>query len=69
MERARSGRTEKLPLKEGMARRREDLLRLRKQPDQRVRELDQRIGEEVARREDAQRLMTHPGVGPPTALG
>ena len=52
-----------------MARRREDLLRLRKQPDQRIRELDQRIGEEVARREDVQRLMTHPGVGALTALG
>jgi len=59
----------KLPLKEGMARRREDLLRLLKQLDQWVRELDQRIGQEVARREDAQRLMTHPGVGPLTALG
>jgi transposase len=33
-----------------------------------VRELDQRIEAEVARREDAQRLMTHPGVGPFTAL-
>jgi transposase len=59
----------KLPLKEGMARRREDLLRLLQQLDQWVKGLDQRIREEVARREDAQRLMTHPGVGPLTALG
>jgi transposase len=60
---------QKLPLREGMARRREDLRRLLGQLDQWVKGLDQRIGEEVARREDAQRLMTHPGVGPLTALG
>jgi transposase len=58
----------KLPLREGMGRRREDLLRLLGQLNQWVKELDQRIEEEVARREDAQRLMTHPGVGPQTAL-
>lgn len=34
-----------------------------------VEELEQRIDQEVARRPDAQRLMTHPGVGPLTALG
>ena len=33
-----------------------------------IRELDQRMEEEVARRQDAQRLMTHPGVGAQTAL-
>jgi len=60
---------EKLPLREGMARRRQDLLRLLEQLQGWVKELDQRIGQEVARREDAQRLMTHPGVGPLTALG
>src|SRR5579875_724497 len=51
------GRVElqKIPLREGMARRRQDLLAL--------------IEQEVAQREDAQRLMTHPGVGPLTALG
>lgn len=59
----------KLPLREGMGRRREDLLRLLAQLNTWVKELDQRIEEEVARREDAQRLMTHPGVGPLTALG
>ncbi len=59
----------KLPLREGMARRREDLLRLLQQLDAWVKELEQRIEQEVARREDAQRLMTHPGVGPLTALG
>jgi len=66
-----AGREElqKLPLREGMARRREDLLRLLAQLEQWVKQLDRRIGQEVARREDAQRLMTHPGVGPLTALG
>ena len=59
---------QKLPLREGMGRRREDLLRLLGQLNQWVKELDQRIDQEVARREDAQRLMTHPGVGPQTAL-
>jgi transposase len=60
---------QKLPLREGMARRREDLLRLRAQLNQWIKELDPRIAQEVARRADAQRLMTHPGVGPLTALG
>jgi len=58
----------KIPLREGMGRRREDLLRLVRQLDVWIKELDQRIEQEVARREDAQRLMTHPGVGPQTAL-
>jgi len=58
----------KLPLREGLGRRREDLVRLVRQLDVWIKELDQRIEQEVARREDAQRLMTHPGVGPQTAL-
>ena len=60
---------EKLPLREGMARRRADLLGLLQQLQTWVKELDQRLEQEVARRQDAQRLMTHPGVGPLTALG
>ena len=60
---------QKLPLREGMGRRREDLVRLVGQLDQWVKELDQRLAAEVTRRPDAQRLMTHPGVGPLTALG
>ena len=59
---------QKIPLREGMARRREDLSKLVRQLSVWIKELDQRIEEEVARREDAQRLMTHPGVGPQTAL-
>jgi transposase len=66
-----AGREElqKLPLRGGRARRRADLLQLLRQLDAWVKELDQRIEQEVARRADAQRLMTHPGVGPLTALG
>jgi len=58
----------KLPLREGMERRRADLLRLVRQLDTWIQELDRRIEQEVAQREEAQRLMTHPGVGPQTAL-
>jgi transposase len=60
---------QKIPLREGMARRRQDLVQLVRQFNAWVKKLDQRIEQEVARREDAQRLMTHPGVGPLTALG
>ncbi len=60
---------QKIPLREGMARRRADLLQLVRQLGVWIKELDQRIAEEVARQPDAQRLMTHPGVGPLTALG
>jgi len=59
---------QKLPLREGAGRRREDLLQLVRQLNTWIKELDQRIEDEVARREDAQRLLTHPGVGPQTAL-
>jgi transposase len=59
---------EELPLREGTARRRQDLVALVRQLSAWIKELDQRIAEEVGRREDAQRLMTHPGVGAQTAL-
>jgi transposase len=59
---------QKLPLREGMGLCREDLRQLVRQLSTWVKELDQGIAEEVARRPDAQRLMTHPGVGPQTAL-
>jgi len=58
----------KLPLREGMGRRRADLMHLLRQLCIWIKEVDQRIEEEVARRQDAQRLMTHPGVGAQTAL-
>lgn len=60
---------QKLPLREGRGQRREHLLALVAQLDSWVKELDRRIDVEVARRADAQRLLTHPGVGPLTALG
>ena len=59
---------QKIPLRAGMGRRREDLTKLIGQLNVWIKELDERIEEEVARREDARRLMTHPGVGPQTAL-
>lgn len=59
---------QELPLREGTARRREDLTRLVQQLSRWIKQLDTRIEEEVARREEARRLMTHPGVGPQTAL-
>ncbi len=60
---------QKIPLREGMARRRKDLRALIEQLDRWVKELDRRIEQEVEQREDAKRLTTHPGVGPLTALG
>ena len=65
---AGQGELQKLPLREGMARRRQDLLGLLGQLNTWVKELDQRIEQEAARREEARRLMTHPGVGARTAL-
>lgn len=46
----------KLPLREGMGRRREDLLRLARQLSLWIQELDERIEDEVGRRGDVQRL-------------
>jgi transposase len=67
---SRAGRQElqKLPLREGQGRRRQDLLELVRQLSVWIQELDERIEQEVARRPEARRLMTHPGVGPQTAL-
>jgi len=59
---------QKLPLREGPGRRRADLLKLVAQINTWVKELDQRLAEEVGRRSDAQLLRTHPGVGDLTAL-
>ncbi len=58
-----------LPLREGMARRRSDLLPLLAQLDTWIEELDQRLEREAEQRAAARLLMTHPGVGPLTALG
>jgi transposase len=59
---------QKLPLREGMGRRREDLTKLVRQLNFWIKQLDASIEQEVTRREDAKRLMTHPGVGAQTAL-
>src|SRR5215470_12506813 len=48
--------------------RREELLRLLDQIDPAIAELDRAVLEEAKRREDAARLMTHPGIGPVNAL-
>ena len=49
-------------------RRREELLHLLDQLDPRITELDRAVLEEAQHREDALRLMTHPGIGPVDAL-
>lgn len=49
-------------------RRREELLRLLDQLDPAIDELDRAVMQEAERREDAALLMSHPGIGPVTAL-
>src|SRR5882762_7483672 len=49
-------------------RRREELLKLLDQLDPPIAELDRAVMEEAQRRDDAVRLMTHPGIGPVNAL-
>ena len=50
------------------SRRRGELLALLDQLDPSIRELDRAVLEEAGRREQARRLMTHPGIGPVNAL-
>ena len=66
----RKGRAELTGLALGWwaSRRRAELLRLLDQLDAPIAELDRAVLEEAQRREEAVRLMTHPGVGPITAL-
>jgi transposase len=49
-------------------RRREELLKLLDQLDPPIAELDRAVLEQAQRRDDAVLLMTHPGIGPVTAL-
>src|SRR5439155_24637927 len=51
------------------SRRRRDLLDLLERLSPTIEELSQAIEQEAERCPEAQRLMTHPGVGPLTALG
>jgi transposase len=61
-------RLEQLPLGPWATRRREDLLLPLDQLNKRVDELSTAVQQEAEKRPEAQLLMTHPGVGPVTAL-
>jgi transposase len=63
--RAELGRLALLPW---ASRRRAELLQLLNQLDPPIAELDRAVLQEAQRREDALRLMTHPGIGPVNAL-
>jgi transposase len=66
----RKGRAELqgLHLAPWASRRREELLKLLEQVEAPIAELDRAVLEEAKQREEALRLMTHPGIGPITAL-
>ncbi len=66
----KKGRTELAALSLGLwaSRRRTELLHLLDQLDPSIAELDRAVLEEAKRREEAVRLMTHPGIGPVNAL-
>ncbi len=57
-----------LPMMEHAARRRDELLQRVGELDRQIAELDVLVRRQAEGREDARRLMTHPGVGPQTAL-
>ena len=59
---------EQLPLLPYAAQRRQQLLRALEGLEAEIGELDRRVAEEARQRPEAVRLMTHPGVGPVTAL-
>jgi len=59
---------EKLPLAVWASRRRQDLLELLDRMNPPIEELTRAIAHESRKRPEVQRLMTHPGVGPLTAL-
>ena len=59
---------EQLPLLPYAAERRKRLLEALDSLDAAISELDRRVAEEAGQRPEAVRLMTHPGVGPLTAL-
>jgi transposase len=58
-----------LPMMEHAGRRRDQLLRTVCELDAQIAELDVLVRRQAEGRADARRLMTHPGVGPQTALG
>src|SRR5207245_10958154 len=59
---------ESLPLAQFAARRRTELQTLHRQLNERIEELHEQVREQALQRPGAQLLMTHPGVGPVTAL-
>ena len=59
---------ESLPLPPQAAYRRTELQGLYRLLHEKIEELDQRVREQAVQRPGAQRLLTHPGVGPVTAL-
>jgi transposase len=59
---------EKLPLAPWASRRRKDLLELLDRMNPTIEELTRAVEQEARKRPEAKRLMTHPGVGPLTAL-
>lgn len=59
---------EQLPLGDWASQRRQDLLALVDELDQRIGQLDRAVRAEAERRPEARRLMEQPGVGPVTAL-
>lgn len=59
---------ESLPLADYAATRRRELQEIRRELQRRILELDQRVSEQAQQRTVARRLMSHPGVGPITAL-
>ena len=59
---------EKLPLAPWASRRRKDLLELLDRMNPPIEELTRVVEQEARKRPEVQRLMTHPGVGPLTAL-
>ena len=67
---SQSGRAEleQLPLLPYAAERRKKLLEELDELEAEIGELDRRVAEEAGQRAEAVRLMTHPGVGPVTAL-
>jgi len=58
-----------LPMMEHAARRRDDLRQRVAELDGQITALDVLVRQQAEGRDDARRLMTHPGVGPQTALG
>ncbi len=61
-------RLESFPLAPWASRRRHELLELLDRLDPTIAELSQAVGQEVEKCPEAQRLATHPGVGPLTAM-